>query len=78
MQETDFQWFLEHFSELFEKYGNTYVAIKNKTVIGTYASYAEGVHRTSLTEEIGTFIVQRCGENESAYTDYISSTNFLS
>ena len=78
MQENDFRWFLEHFSELFEKYGNTYVAIKNKTVIGIYASYAEGVRHTSLTEEIGTFIVQRCGENESAYTNYISSMNFLS
>lgn len=76
MQSSDYEWFLEHFSELFNKFGNRYVAIKNKTVLGAYSTYAEGVNTTLKTEQIGTFIVQLCGNDESAYTNYISSMNF--
>lgn len=76
MQNADYEWFLEHCSELFNKFGNTYLAIKNKTVLGAYSTYAEGVKTTLKTEQIGTFIVQLCGSDESAYTNYISSMNF--
>ena len=76
MQDADFMWFVEHCSELFEKFGSTYIAIKNKTVLGSYPTYADGVRFTSQTEQVGTFIVQKCGDDEAAYTGYISSMNF--
>ena len=76
MQEADFNWFVEHCSALYEEYGRAYLAIKNKTVLGSYPTYAEGVRETLKAEEIGTFIVQLCGKDESAYTNYISSMNF--
>lgn len=77
MQETDFQWFLAHYMDIYNKYGNSYVAIKNQTIIGVYTSYAEGVKKTKLHEKVGTFIIQNCNGNESGYTNYISSMNFL-
>jgi len=77
MQDTDFKWFLENYQALFQKYGSTNLVIKNKTVLGTYPTYAAGVRTTSKTEELGTFIVQECNGDESAYTNYISSMNFL-
>lgn len=76
IQDTDYQWFLGNYSNLFEKYGMAYLVIKNKTVLGVYKSYAEGVRNASNGEELGTFIVQKCNGDESAYTNYISSMNF--
>lgn len=76
MQDTDFIWFEQHCTELFKKFGEKYVAIKDKCVLGVYDSYADGVHTTMASEKPGTFIVQKCGEDESAYTGYIASMNF--
>lgn len=73
MQEQDFKWFLENHNELFRIYGNTYLAIKNQQVIGTYASYVEAVKQTSKTETLGTFIVQKCTKTDDGYTNQIAS-----
>lgn len=76
MQESDYRWFVENYKFLSDHYGNVFLAIKNKRVLGVYSSYAEGVRHTSKTEEIGSFIVQRCNGDASAYTNYISSMIF--
>lgn len=76
MLENEYKWFLENYDDLFVQYGTVYLAIKNKTVLGVYKSYAEGVKETLRKEDPGTFIVQQCNGNESAYTNYISSMCF--
>lgn len=76
MQNSDFEWFKSNLAALYKEYGNVYLAIKDKKVLGAYSSYSEGVKETSKTEELGTFIVQQCGPNESVYTNYIASFNF--
>lgn len=76
MQERDYEWFLSHYSELYKEYGFSYLAIKNKKVLGSYPSYADGVNVTSKTEPIGSFIIQLCNGDESGYTNYISSMDF--
>ena len=78
MQDKDFQWFIENYSALFSKYGTSYLAIKERAVIGVFHSYAEGVVETSKREPLGTFIIQECNGDESGYTNYISSVNFMS
>lgn len=78
MQNDDYKWFLENYEDLYKKYGPVYLAIKNKTVLGVYDSYADGVIATKKNESLGSFIIQRCGNDESAYTNYISSMNFMS
>lgn len=77
MQRKDFEWFLSNYRKLFEQYGSSFLAIKNQQVIGVYRSYAEGVKETLKTQEIGSFIVQKCDGSESAYTNYIASMNFM-
>ena len=77
MQEKDYKWFLDNYDNLFEDYGHKYLAIKNQTVLGAYSSYADAVRTTARTEELGTFIVQLCNGNETAYTNYISSLDLL-
>lgn len=73
----DYKWFLDNYGDLYNQYGETFLAIKNKTVIGIYRTYAEGVKNTSRTEDIGTFIIQKCGKDDSSYTNYIASMNFM-
>lgn len=75
--EKDFNWFKEHYIEFQNKYGNTFIVIKNETVLGTYETYANAVRTTMQTEEIGTFIVQECNKDYIAYQCSITSTNFI-
>ena len=71
MQDMDFAWYVENISKLYEQYGPCYVAIKNKTVIGKFETYADGVTMTMRKETIGTFIVQRCARSIEECIEYI-------
>ena len=77
MQDADFKWFVENMPSLYERYGHCFLAIKEQEVIGVYGTYAEGVRGASEIAELGTFIVQECGKDESAYTNHIASADFL-
>ena len=72
----DFEWFKENYTEFQRIYGNAFIAIKNKQVLGVYKNYAEGVRTTSQTEEMGTFIIQECNQQYKAYQCSIASMNF--
>lgn len=72
----DFAWFREHYAEFQRQYGNAFLAIKDKKILGVYHSFAEGIYETSKTEEAGTFIVQECDPQRIAYQVYIASMNF--
>lgn len=76
LQDKDFEWFLQNYSELFKKYGRKYIVIKNCEVLGIYDSPAIAVNETTKREKLGTFIVQLCNGDESGYTNYIASMNF--
>ena len=76
MQSADFEWFKSNMSALYDEYGPAFLAIKDQTVLGAYETYGQGVRSTMENEQLGTFIVQRCGQGEEAYTNYIASTNF--
>lgn len=77
MQDTDYRWFVDNYQDLFHEYGENYLAIKDKRVIGAYSSFGEAVRKTAEKEPLGSFIVQLCNGNESAYTNYIASVNYI-
>ena len=77
MQEKDFEWFKENYEELFNNYGDSILVIKDKKVIGSHKSFREALDITLLTEQIGTFIIQKCDGTKSAYTSQIASMNFM-
>ena len=66
----DFNWFLNNYDDLYKQYGHKFLVIKNKQVLGAYDSVRQALDNTN--EELGTFIVQECNGNASAYTNYIS------
>ena len=74
-QSSDYDWFIDNYDKIVDEFGTGYIVIKNKTVLGRYTSYAEGVRTTMLHEPIGTFIVQKCSGNPSDDVEYINTTS---
>ena len=77
MQDKDYKWFIENYDDIFKKYGLSYVAIKDTTILGAFNTYAEAVRETAKKYPLGSFIVQLCNGDSSGYTGYIASTNFM-
>lgn len=75
---SDFQYFIEHYNELYEKYGHKFIVIKEHEILGTYDDAVSAINATSQKYPIGTFIVQECNGDESGYTNYISSWQLVS
>ena len=49
MIENEYKWFLTNYSDLFKEYGDSFLAIKDEAVLGTYSSYADGVWKRLKT-----------------------------
>ena len=64
----EFQYYLEHQSELVKQYDGKFIVIKDSKVIGAYDSELEAVTETSQQHELGTFLVQKCEPGTSGYT----------
>lgn len=67
----DFNWFVDNYDNLYKKYGHKFLVIKNEAVIGAFDSVRQAVDNT--TEELGTYIIQECNGDSSAYTNNIAS-----
>ena len=63
MQMDDYLWFVDHYNDLSNQYGDAFLAIKEKRVLNVYQSYGEAVRETQRTELLGSFIVQECLKN---------------
>jgi hypothetical protein len=63
----DFDFFIEHYQELFKKYGHKFLAIKDKEVLGAYDTVSETIEKLEQTHPVGTYIIQECNGDESAY-----------
>lgn len=74
----DFNYFIEHYQEFYNKYGHRFLAIKNSEILGVYDTEKEAITDVSKKHPLGTFIVQECNGEESGYTNYVSSWQLLS
>ena len=72
-RKSDFQWFLDNYNELYNKYGHKVFAIQNQKIIGIFEDKNSAIDITSEKYDFGTFIIQECNGNESAYMCYVSS-----
>lgn len=73
----DFQYFINHYQELYNKYGHKFIAIKNKKILGSFNSELDAINEVSKDYPLGSFIVQECNGDESGYTNYISSWQLI-
>lgn len=75
MQDEDFKWFIENYSNLYGKYGTSYLVISNKKIIGSYQNPNDAISNTIKNIPYGQFIVQLCNGEESGYTNYVFFTH---
>ena len=75
-QDSDYKWFEENLGELYQRYGDAYVIIKNKTVLGSYRTFHKAVEIARETECPGTYIVQKCAEKIDDLYVYIYTPYF--
>lgn len=65
----EFEFFTENHDELFAKYPNKFVVLKDKAVVLTGDSF-EDAYAKALDSGLilGSFLIQECTQGDSAYT----------
>jgi len=73
MLKDEFEFYLGNQKELADKYNGKFLVIKNQKIIGVYDSELEAIQETSKTEQLGTFLVQKCEYGDSSTTQTFHS-----
>ena len=68
---SDFEYYKSNLKRLFEEYGKCYIAIRNKEILGSYKTLKEAKNALSQSFSTGDYILQKCAEDERAYTTKI-------
>lgn len=63
----DFDYFVNNYDDLYAKYGHKFIAIKNQKILGAYSSVLDGINSLSAEYEVGSYIIQECTGDKSAY-----------
>ena len=69
MLEKEFKYFIDHQDELVQKYNNRFLVIIGENVVGDYDDYEQAYFESIKKYELGTFLIQLCGEGEDVYTE---------
>lgn len=73
-QSDDFKWFVDNHDNLFKKYPNKSLVIKDKNVVCSGNSFEEALQMALKAGlEVGTFIIQNCSKGEECYIQNFSS-----
>lgn len=60
----NYVFFMENIEDLYEEYGDSFLVIKDQRVVGAYLTYQIAVDEAIKIYKPGTFIVQKCAENQ--------------
>ena len=77
VQKKEYEWFLENYEYLFNKYGESYLVIKDDTVLGNYKTFSEGLLSVKGKEPDGSYIVHKCGKTKDADMVTLFSHNVI-
>lgn len=77
MIDVNYKYFKDHFDELYPKYSEKYIVIKNEQVIGSYNSFDDAFNETTKTEAVGSFLIQYCTMNKDKYINHFYSSNVV-
>lgn len=76
-RKNDFHWFVKNYDLLYKQYGHKFIVIQNQIVLGVYDGMREALDETSKNHSLGTFSVQECNGDESAYTASIVTVGLV-
>lgn len=68
MLDKEFQYYLDHQSELVKKYKNRFVVVVGEDVVGDYPTHEQALFGSMKKYKLGTFLIQKCTEGDEAYT----------
>ena len=71
--EAEFKFYLSHQDEMVEKYDGKYIVIKEAEVLGVFDDELTAVTQTQKSHELGTFLVQKVSQGDSAYSQTFHS-----
>lgn len=66
-KQKDFKFFVENYKKFYSEYGHKFIAIKNQQVLGVFDSPSEAIVKLSGQYQVGTYCIQECSGDESAY-----------
>ncbi len=68
-KQSDFKYFIDNHDDIFSKYPNKYVVIKDQTILYAEDTF-DSAFEKAITDglEVGSFLIQECTEGDSAYT----------
>ena len=71
--EKEFLFYLENQSRLLPDYNGQYLLIRDKRVVGAFASEMDAIRAGAGKFPLGTFLVQKCEAGEGNYTQTFHS-----
>ena len=73
-QSEDFKYFVDHHDELLNCYRNKFIVIANREVCFSADTFEEAFNKAVGADmKLGSFIIQKCTEGDSAYTQMFHS-----
>lgn len=76
-RKNDFDFFLNQYDDIYDKYGECFVAIRRSKIIGVFKDEKQALDIASSEFGYGNFIVQKCNGDETGYTNYITSFQLI-
>ena len=65
--DVEYKFYIDNVIELTKKYREQFIVIKNQSVIGSYKTFDEAFSETTKNEQLGTFLIQKCGRQDSFF-----------
>ena len=69
----NYDFFKDNIDELCKKYFDKYIVIKDKSIIAVYDSFDDAYEKTSKKETLGTFLIQRCRNDDTVINQFYSN-----
>lgn len=76
-RKNDFDFFMNQYDDIYDKYGECFVAIRRNKIIGVFKDEKQALDIASSEFGYGNFIVQKCNGDETGYTNYITSFQLI-
>ena len=69
----EFEYYLAHQAELVAQHNGKILVIKDQKIIGIYDDQVKAVTETQKTHKLGSFLVQKVGPGDTAYSQTFHS-----
>lgn len=69
----NFEYFTKNQSELYGRYPNRFIVIKDCCVMGDFSDFDSALNWAASNFELGSFIIQQCTDSAESYTQTFHS-----